>query len=413
VRRAREPVIVYTEYRDTLRELEDTLGRVARVGTLHGGLDQAHRRSALDRFADGRADVLLATDAGGAGLNLQSRCRLVVNLELPWNPVRLEQRAGRVDRIGQTRTVHAVHLVARATPEERVLARLVRRATRATAALSDNVAAALVEPRYDEPQAAEVCLGLQPPRTLWVPAPDRAAPDAAGMAGVDRPALEADGRRHAVAQIGRRRLAAALPRHPASSRPAPLRTAPYLHIRAGRPDRRRGAGVFVSGTGTCALAVFELQIVDERRHPVDEHLVVVLARVSWLTTHAVLAQQASLRRIAAMLGRHPLVRGVLDAEASRRLAVVRRHIDSAGGALAARRQALETQLQERLRETAPCQAGLFDRRAEREAERTTAAGLGAGQLSEFGFPLWPGGNSRCLALSRPPRLRWLWWPGCP
>ncbi len=412
VRRAREPIIVYTEYRDTLRELEDTLGRAARVATLHGGLDQAQRRLALDRFADGRADALLATDAGGAGLNLQSRCRLVVNLELPWNPVRLEQRAGRVDRIGQTRTVHTVHLVARATPEERVLARLVRRSRQANAALSDTAAATLTEPRYDESQAAEVCLGLRPPRTLWVPAPDRAAPDAAGKVRVHRPALEADGRRHALAQIGRRRLADALPRHRTASKQAPDRTAPYLRIRAGRSDRRRGAGLLVSGTGTRALAVFELQIVDERRHLVDEHLIVLLVRVSWLTTHAVLAHQASLLRIATMLGRHPLVRDVLDTEARRRLAVVRYHIDSAGSALATRRQALAKQSQERALEGGPYQAGLFDRRAEREAARTTAGPI-AGQLSQFGFPLWPGGDPGGLVLAHPPRLRWLWWPGCP
>ena len=54
------------------------------------------------------ADVMIATDAGSEGLNLQSNCRLVVNLELPWNPIRLEQRIGRVDRIGQRRTVHAI-----------------------------------------------------------------------------------------------------------------------------------------------------------------------------------------------------------------------------------------------------------------------------------------------------------------
>ena len=75
-------------------------------------------RDSIDAFTSGGVDVLLATDAAAHGLNLQARCRLVVDLELPWNPVRLEQRVGRVDRIGQRRVVHAVRLVAGQTGEE-------------------------------------------------------------------------------------------------------------------------------------------------------------------------------------------------------------------------------------------------------------------------------------------------------
>jgi hypothetical protein len=78
---------------------------------------------------------MLATDAASEGLNLQHRCRLVVNVELPWSPVRLEQRIGRVDRIGQRSRVHAVNLVAASTIEEQIVARLLRRADRARAAL--------------------------------------------------------------------------------------------------------------------------------------------------------------------------------------------------------------------------------------------------------------------------------------
>jgi hypothetical protein len=71
--------------------------------------------------------VLLATDAAGEGLNLHDACRLVVNLELPWNPMRIEQRIGRVDRIGQRRRVHACHLVAARTAESKILDRLKHR----------------------------------------------------------------------------------------------------------------------------------------------------------------------------------------------------------------------------------------------------------------------------------------------
>ena len=78
----------------------------ADTAVLHGAMDRFERAAAVSRFNGGGARVLLATDAAGEGLNLQHRCRLVVNLELPWNPMRLEQRIGRVDRIGQSRTVH-------------------------------------------------------------------------------------------------------------------------------------------------------------------------------------------------------------------------------------------------------------------------------------------------------------------
>ena len=97
---------------------------------LHGGQTPQDRHNAVEAFTAGAADLLLATDAGAEGLNLQSRCRLVVNLELPWNPTRLEQRIGRVDRIGQTRTVHAINLFAEGTAESTVLARLLRRLER-------------------------------------------------------------------------------------------------------------------------------------------------------------------------------------------------------------------------------------------------------------------------------------------
>ena len=76
----------------------------------------------LRQFVSGDARLLLATDAASEGLNLHHRCRLVINLELPWTPVRLEQRIGRVERIGQARRVHAVHLLAAGTCEEESVA---------------------------------------------------------------------------------------------------------------------------------------------------------------------------------------------------------------------------------------------------------------------------------------------------
>lgn len=131
LRRIDEPVLIFTEYRDTLLHLRDCLGRP--VVLLHGGLNRQDRAAALAEFSAGRCPVLLATDAAGEGLNLHHSCRLVVNLELPWNPMRLEQRIGRVDRIGQRRTVHAFHMIARHTREPGLLDRLRGRVARARA----------------------------------------------------------------------------------------------------------------------------------------------------------------------------------------------------------------------------------------------------------------------------------------
>jgi hypothetical protein len=127
--RVAEPVIVFTEYRDTLLHLGAAIGRSAAM--LHGGLSRDDRSAALRDFLTGRRSILLATDAAGEGLNLHRTCRIVINLELPWNPMRLEQRIGRVDRIGQRRTVHALHLIARDTGEARLLDRLRARIARA------------------------------------------------------------------------------------------------------------------------------------------------------------------------------------------------------------------------------------------------------------------------------------------
>src|SRR5207253_4492732 len=98
----------------TLHALEESC-RFRNPVLLHGGLTRLQRRAAVEAFTRGSAGAMLATDAGSEGLNLQSRCRLAINLELPWNPIRLEQRIGRVDRLGQTRTVHAIHLFAKHT----------------------------------------------------------------------------------------------------------------------------------------------------------------------------------------------------------------------------------------------------------------------------------------------------------
>ena len=159
IRRVGEPAIVFTEYRDTLERLAAILPAAETV-QLHGGQTRQERMDVLARFTSGQARLLLATDAASEGLNLHQRCRLVINLELPWTPVRLDQRAGRVDRIGQPSVVHAIRLVAAGTYEESIVARLASRADRIRSAM---------ETMPDEASVAESVFGagqLPPPGTL-------------------------------------------------------------------------------------------------------------------------------------------------------------------------------------------------------------------------------------------------------
>lgn len=125
--RTREPFVLFTEYRHSLEAVERVLARTRRVAVVHGGMADPPRRDALQRFQCGDASVLLATDVCSQGLNLQGAARWVVSLEVPWNPLRLEQRIGRVDRIGQTRRVHATLLAGRDGAESGVLRALARR----------------------------------------------------------------------------------------------------------------------------------------------------------------------------------------------------------------------------------------------------------------------------------------------
>jgi hypothetical protein len=154
VRRVREPVLVFTEYRDTLAHVAARLP--ARAVSLHGGMTALQRLHAAHAFTRGAAPVLLATDAASEGLNLHQRCRLVVTLELPWTPLRLEQRVGRVDRIGQSKRVHAVHLVARGTGEESIVGRLAAREARARATVEQIAEAVLLGTSYAAAEPAEV-----------------------------------------------------------------------------------------------------------------------------------------------------------------------------------------------------------------------------------------------------------------
>jgi superfamily II DNA or RNA helicase len=133
------PLVIFTEFRHSLDAVRIRLQRHRAVVALHGGMTTAERAAALEAFLSGHASVLVATDVAGQGLNLQHRARWIVNLELPWSPSRLEQRIGRVDRIGQTRRVHATIFTSSHAAEARVLRRLAERALDARRAVGDAV----------------------------------------------------------------------------------------------------------------------------------------------------------------------------------------------------------------------------------------------------------------------------------
>lgn len=115
-----DKVLVFSQFRCTVEFLGEALRRCGlRVGLFHGSLTAAHKDAVVNAFRDD-LEILISTEAGGEGRNLQF-CRTVVNYDLPWNPMRVEQRIGRVHRIGQTRDVHIFNLSARGTLESYVL----------------------------------------------------------------------------------------------------------------------------------------------------------------------------------------------------------------------------------------------------------------------------------------------------
>ena len=139
----RRKLIVFTEARDTLEYLADRirtrLGRPEAVVVIHGGVGRSDRRRAVEAFMhDPQVVVMVANDAAGEGVNLQ-RAHLMVNYDLPWNPNRLEQRFGRIHRIGQSEVCHLWNLVAKDTREGQVYGRLLEKLETARSALGGRV----------------------------------------------------------------------------------------------------------------------------------------------------------------------------------------------------------------------------------------------------------------------------------
>ena len=151
--RAAEPranVLVYTEYADTLSAVVERLHAAMKSGHLDGNVlslsgseastsdehgEQA-REDVCERFTKEDRLVLVSTDASAEGLNLQARCHHLIHVELPYNPNRLEQRNGRIDRFGQSLDPHVRYLYLAGTFEERLLMRLVAKFERQRAKLT-------------------------------------------------------------------------------------------------------------------------------------------------------------------------------------------------------------------------------------------------------------------------------------
>jgi SNF2 family DNA or RNA helicase len=129
----RHKAIIFTRYRDTMDYLAEQIGKSprfthAQVVTLHGGMNEVQRQEAFGRFEQAKDAVMVATDAISEGVNLQYLASQIIHYELPWNPNRLEQRNGRVDRFGQPEgTVVIRTMVMNDTLDAVILEHLIRK----------------------------------------------------------------------------------------------------------------------------------------------------------------------------------------------------------------------------------------------------------------------------------------------
>jgi superfamily II DNA or RNA helicase len=140
----RRKVLIFTEPKDTLEYLQAKIaarvGEPASVVVIHGGIPREARRAAIAAFnSDPLVRVMIANDAAGEGVNLQRGAHLMVNYDLPWNPNRIEQRFGRIHRIGQTEVCHLWNLCAANTREGEVYRRLLEKLEEARTALGGKV----------------------------------------------------------------------------------------------------------------------------------------------------------------------------------------------------------------------------------------------------------------------------------
>jgi superfamily II DNA or RNA helicase len=158
----RRKLVIFTEHRDTLNHLDGKIkaliGKPETVVCIHGSMGREERKKAQEAFTQDRdVQVLIATDAAGEGINLQ-RAHLMVNYDLPWNPNRLEQRFGRIHRIGQTEVCHLWNLVAKETREGEVYLRLLEKLNTEREALGGQVFDVLGRVTFEDRPLRELLL---------------------------------------------------------------------------------------------------------------------------------------------------------------------------------------------------------------------------------------------------------------
>lgn len=158
----REKLIVFTEYTDTLEylegKLESYLGSRDRMRAIRGGMNRDERRKVEADFKQNdNVSVLVATDAAGEGINLQV-AHILINYDLPWNPNRIEQRFGRIHRIGQRHTCYMYNLVADGTREGDVWHRLFDKLEQESITLKGRVFDVLGQVTYDDKSLADLLL---------------------------------------------------------------------------------------------------------------------------------------------------------------------------------------------------------------------------------------------------------------
>ena len=153
---ANRKLVIFTEHRDTLnylhKKIANLTGKPETIVSITGGMSRDERRKAQEAFTqDKTVQILLATDAAGEGINLQ-RAHLMVNYDLPWNPNRLEQRFGRIHRIGQREVCHLWNLVAHETREGAVYRTLLGKLEQEREALGGKVFDVLGSIKFGENQ---------------------------------------------------------------------------------------------------------------------------------------------------------------------------------------------------------------------------------------------------------------------
>ena len=157
-----QKLVIFTEHRDTLNYLRERiatlLGRQEAVVVIHGGVGREDRRAIQESFLhDPEVRILLANDAASEGINLQ-RAHLMVNYDLPWNPNRIEQRFGRIHRIGQTEVCHLWNLIAEETREGDVYHTLLEKLEEARKALGGQVFDVLGKVQFEGKPLRELLL---------------------------------------------------------------------------------------------------------------------------------------------------------------------------------------------------------------------------------------------------------------